>query len=117
MKIRPDPDDEPFLPSVGQLFWVKTWLFLPPDKHDERPVLVVNVPLNTRGRISVVTRTSDTRADGVQHRADRTLGLGQDGVFSRLSSTEAQNWTPRNVRFCGTVGDAVLRAVIARWYA
>jgi hypothetical protein len=74
------------------------------------------VPANTRGRISVVSRTSDTTRDGVFHAANPALMLNMDGVFDRLNSAEAQYWTPHNVRPCGDLPADLVQEIIDRWY-
>lgn len=113
---REDPLGVPFLPSVGQVYLVATIIFQPADKKPRRPVVVVGAPLDLRGRVAVVARTSDTDEDGIAHAADLALGLDKDGVFARLKTTEAQLWTPRNVLLRGSLPADVLRDVVARWY-
>lgn len=115
--MRVDALDVPFLPQVGQIFLVRTIIVQPADKHDTRPMVVVASPTDLLGRISLVTRTSQTEsAHGIFHPKNRLVGLNKDGVFSRLSSTEAQLWTPRNVALLGPLEPAYLVAVIDRFW-
>ncbi len=113
---RLDPRHVPYLPVEGRLYWARTTIFQPPDKHAERPVVVVRVPGTTLGRISVVSRTSDTSRPGVFHKADPGLTLNLDGVFDRLTSTEGRYWTPFNIRPCGDLSPELFEEIILRWY-
>ena len=114
--LKPDPLDVPRLPLVGEVYIIRTVIVQPPDKHDTRPVVVVSSPANLNGRISLVCRTSDMSAKGVAHGRSRQLGLTKDGVFCRLTSTEAQRWTPRNVTLLGPLDSEHLRLVIERFW-
>jgi hypothetical protein len=114
--VKPDPLDVAYLPLVGEIYIIRTVIVQPPDKHDTRPVVVVASPANLLGRISLVCRTSDISAKGVQHARDRRLGLNRDGVFCRLTSTEAQLWTPRNVTLLGSLEPEHLAPVVERFW-
>jgi hypothetical protein len=114
--LRPDPQDVPFLPLIGEVYRIRTIICQPPDRHDTRPVVVVASPTGLTGRITMVTRTSDTKAPGVPHARSKPLDLSADGVFCRLRSVEAQLWTPRNVTRLGPLEPAVLAAVVERFW-
>jgi hypothetical protein len=114
--LKPDPLDIAYLPLVGQVYIIRTVLVQPPDKHDTRPVVVVASPATLLGRISLVCRTSDTSAKGVAHGRNPQLGLNKDGVFCRLTSTEAQLWTPRNVTLLGSLEPAHLVRIVDRFW-
>jgi hypothetical protein len=88
--MRSDPLDQPFLPLIGQIYMVRTHILFALDKHLMRPVVVNRTAAIQHGRITVVTRTSDTKAPGIPHRKNAMLGLTKDGVFTRQNSTEAQ---------------------------
>lgn len=114
--LKPDPLDVAYLPLVGEVYIIRTVIVQPPDKHDTRPVVVVASPANLLGRISLVCRTTDTSAKGVSHARNRHLGLNKDGVFCRLTSTEAQLWTPRNVTLLGSLEPENLAPVVDRFW-
>jgi hypothetical protein len=114
--LTPDPQDVPFLPIAGEVYRIRTIICQPPDKHDTRPVVVVASPFALTGRITFVTRTSQTESAGVPHPRNPVLDLSRDGVFSRLRSVEAQLWTPRNVTRLGVLEQSVFAAVIERFW-
>jgi hypothetical protein len=93
-----DPRDQPFLPVLGDLYWVSTIILWSGDRKPTRPVVVIEVPPDLFGRIAVVTRTTDTTRKGVTHDPMPEIGLGKSGVFADYASTEAMLWTPRNVQ-------------------
>ena len=112
MIVIPHLTSDPYLPEVGEVYWVDTAILQGADKPF-RPALVLWVPPSVTGRITVATRTSAAGAAGVPHPAAPELGLKKDGVFSRIRSAEARLWTPGNVRYLGLV-DASLTAAVQR---
>jgi hypothetical protein len=110
-----DPLDEPFLPVLGDLYWISTLILWSGDRKPTRPVVVVEVPPDGLGRIAVVTRTSDTARKGVPHEPMPELGLQKPGVFADYGSTEAVLWTPRNVRRLGVLQSDILAKVKERF--
>lgn len=114
--IKPNPLDVPFLPVTGEVYRICTVIVQPPDQHDTRPVVVVSSPRDLFGRVTFVSRTSDTSAKGIAHSRTRELNLTKDGVFDRLRSTEAQLWTPRNVTRLGVLDADTLAAVVGRFW-
>jgi mRNA-degrading endonuclease toxin of MazEF toxin-antitoxin module len=108
----PHTDTGPYLPGVGEVYWVDSSIIHPDDRRPDRPVLVVQVPASVNGRLTIVVRTStQDRAPGIASPEDPELGLDQPGAWSYLRSVEAYLWTPSVVEFRGTVDLAVLRAV------
>jgi mRNA-degrading endonuclease toxin of MazEF toxin-antitoxin module len=110
-----DPLDEPFLPMVGDLYWVNTIIFWSSDRKRTRPVVVIESPPDRFGRIMMVTRTSDTTCKGVFHDAMPEIGLTKPGVFRSLASTAASLWTPRNVRRLGPLPAATFDKIVDRY--
>jgi mRNA-degrading endonuclease toxin of MazEF toxin-antitoxin module len=109
-----DPLDVPFLPAVGDLYWVETIIFWSGDWKPTRPVVVLESPSNRFGRIIMVTRTSDTARKGVFHDAMPEIGLSRPGVFRNLVSAAASVWTPRNVRRLGQLPAATFDKIMDR---
>lgn len=108
----PHLDDNPYLPDVGEIYWVDSAIIHPKDKKPDRPVLVVEVPATLSGRITIVTRTTnEERTPGVPSPPDPDLGLNKPGVWGYLRSAEANLWTPSMVEYRGPVELAVLLAV------
>jgi hypothetical protein len=110
-----DPLDQPFLPVLGDLYWVSTVILWSGDKKPTRPVVVIEVPSDLFGRIALVTRTSDTTRKGVAHDPMPEIGLAKPGVFADYASTEAILWTPRNVQRLGALPAPVLANVLDRF--
>lgn len=105
-------DGEPFTPEVGEVYQIKTDIYMTFDPKAERPCVVVAVPMAAHQRIGIVTRTSDTDVDGVDYPADPNLDLDLDGVFAGYNSVEQQLWTSANVRYLGTLPDPWLTSVL-----
>jgi len=110
-----DPLDEPFLPTIGDLYWVQTIILWSGDKKSRRPVVVIEAPRDRFGRVFMVTRTSDTTRKGVPHEAMPGIGLSKPGVFVRFASAEASLWTPRNVQRLAPLPADVLAKVMGRF--
>jgi hypothetical protein len=108
----PHFDDDPYLPSAGEVYWVDSTIIHPKDKKNDRPVLVVEVPATLSGRITIVTRTSnEKRSPGFPSPINPTLGLNKPGAWGYLRSAEANLWTPSMVEYRGVVELSVLWAV------
>lgn len=110
-----DPQDTPFLPVEGELYWVQTIILWSGDRKPTRPVVVIEVPKTIRGRVQVVTRTTDMSRLGVRHEAMPAAGLTKCGVFADLGSTEATLWTPRNALNLGVLPSPVFCRVRERF--
>lgn len=110
-----DPLGEPFIPIVGDLYWVTTRIFWSGDRKPTRPVVVIEVPSDGLGRIAVVTRTTDLARKGIPHDPVPELGLNRPGVFADFGSTEALLWTPRNVCRLGSLANDVLTKIMERF--
>jgi hypothetical protein len=107
--------DDPFVPSIGELYLVRTDILLLPDPKPWRPAVVIERPAGPFGRVHLVTRTTETTRKGVEHPAVPALGLDLTGVFWRYSSAEAMAWTRRNCRLLGLLDTVTLRRVMARF--
>ncbi|MDE2822956.1 MAG: hypothetical protein OXK79_05570 [Chloroflexota bacterium] len=108
----PHLDDDPYLPAVGEVYWVNCTIITPADSKPDRPVLVVSVPADALGRITVVTRTSNTqRRPGVASAVDDALGLNKPGVWGYVRTAEAALWTPTMVTYRGVIEVEVLQQV------
>jgi hypothetical protein len=109
------PEDTPFLPGEGELYWVQTIILWSGDRKPTRPVVVIEAPMTSLGRIQVVTRTTDVSRRGVRHEAMPEAGLTKCGVFADLGSTEATLWTPRNARKLGSLPPSVF-CKVQEWF-
>jgi len=107
--------DDPFVPSIGEIYLVRTEIMLLPDPKERRPAVVIERPAGPVGRVHVVTRTTDTTRKGVAHPPTPALGLQSAGVFWRYTSTEAASWTPRNCRLLGILDPLTLRRILERF--
>jgi hypothetical protein len=108
---------EPFLPKVGELYLVNTFIYsIGHDPAADRPAVVICVPPDpsSRSPIQLVTRTSKP-VPGVRHPADLSLKLNRNGVFSDLVSVEQQLWRPENVEYLGLLPEPCLSDVLRRF--
>ena len=93
-----------YLPMPGEVYWVDTAILSGYDKKPRRPVLVVELPHSSLGRITVVTRTSSRdRSPGVHSEANVSLGLNRPGTWGYERTADASLWTPSNVSYSGEV--------------
>jgi len=117
--LMPDlgPLGEPFLPAVGQVFWVSSLLYSSSDPAPGRPAVVLLVPavVSPTARIQIVTRTHDTAVAGVQHGAELFPTLDLPGVFSQLTSCLVSSWRPGNVLRAGSLSASVFAQVEERF--
>lgn len=111
------PFGDPALPTVGELYEVRSLLYQSNDPADVRRSVVLGVPPNeTPGAyIQIVTRTSDTTMPGVFHPADLNIECDRDGVFSELRVCLAESWRPGNVRLLGVLPEPYLTSVLDRF--
>ncbi|MGH3305987.1 MAG: hypothetical protein ACRDOK_30885 [Streptosporangiaceae bacterium] len=110
-----DPEDVPFLPVEAEVYWVRTMILWSADKKPTRPVVVIEAPPTSLGRVLVVTRTTDVKRRGVPHDAMPEIGLSRCGVFADFGSAEATLWTRRNARRLGILPASVFRQVLERF--
>jgi hypothetical protein len=104
----------PYRPEPGMVYWIETTLLPPGDPEFRRPVVVVGTPETADGTVTVVARsTSDDF--GVEHPADRDLGLSAPGRFSRRHPVPGRLWTPRDVAPVGPLDAVTLAAVRDRF--
>lgn len=104
----------PFLPTPGQIYWLRSLLYSSTDRAGARPAVVLDVPNRASARIRIVTRTHQS-APGIRHPADPSLSLNSDGVFSVLTSVERSMWRPENVKLCGLLDEEIFKAVQERF--
>jgi hypothetical protein len=87
---------EPFVPAVGSLWWLPTTMMPPGNPEDQRVVAVLAVPASTLGTIAVVVRSGS-------------------GEFVRRVPVQCVLWTASNVTPIGTLDDAAVAALQARF--
>jgi hypothetical protein len=104
---------EPYEPDVGRLYWLQQPLLDPNDPEPERPAVVMGVPDDQYGQITIVTRSS-TEKNGQFHPKDPASGLTKDGWFSRMRNVPALLWTPDAARSIKAVLDETTFAYIQR---
>lgn len=103
---------DPYLPEVGDVYWVATEILDAYDIEPRRPAVVVQVPESLNGRITVVTRTTQPGKPGVPHDPDPDLDLQKPGTFSYVRTAEARLWKRPHVEWMGTLDEDVLKSVI-----
>lgn len=103
---------DPYLPAVGDVYWVETAILDAYDVEPRRPAVVVQVPETLDGRITVVTRTTKPGIPGVAHDPDPDLGLRKPGTFSYVRTAEARLWKRPHVEWMGTLDEDALKLVI-----
>lgn len=104
---------EPYEADVGRLYWLRPPLLDPDDPEPERPAVVMAVPDDEYGQITIVTRSS-TEKNGQFHPKDRASGLTKDGWFSRMKTVPAVLWTPDAAQSIEAVLDDTTFAYIQR---
>lgn len=108
----PDPNEEPYLPEVGEVYWVNSTITTQEDQKPGRPMLVMKVPEDTGGIIDVVTRTSKTQhRPGVPSAIDPALRLDKPGVWGYPRKAYAFLWTPSMVEWRGKATEELLEQV------
>lgn len=103
---------EPYEPDVGRLYWLRPPLLDPDDPEPERPAVVMDVPADEYGQITIVTRSS-SEENGQFHPKDPASGL-KNGWFSRMKTVPALLWTPDAARSIEVVLDETTFAYIQR---
>lgn len=103
---------DPYLPEVGDVYWVETEILDAIDVEPKRPAVVVEVPENLDGRIRVVTRTTEPGKPGVPHDPVPELGLRKRGTFSYIRTAEARLWKRPQVEWMGVLSEDVLKSVV-----
>lgn len=104
---------EPYEPDIGRLYWLRPPLLDPDDPEEERPAVVVAVPDDPHGQITIVMRSS-TEKNGQFHPRDPAHGLTKDGWFSRMRPVAAVLWTPDVARSIDLVLDDGTFAYVMR---
>lgn len=92
-----DAAGKPYLPDLRRLYWLYQPLLDPGDREYSRPAVVVAVPSDLFGIITVVQRSS-TDGSGTFHRKEPAHGLSKDGWFSRVRPIQAALWTPTTAK-------------------
>lgn len=105
--------EEPYEPDVGRVYWLRDPLLDPDDPEAERPAVVMAVPDDEFGQITIVTRSS-TEKNGQFHPKDPANGLNKDGWFSRMKTVPALLWTPDAASSTEAVLDDATLAYIQR---
>ena len=104
------PPSGPFLPAVGELYWVDTLLYTASDPAHRRPAVVVDVPEPPHSPIRIATRTTNLDVRGVRHAAQPQWSL-QEGVFSDLNLVKKSEWRTPRVSLIGSLDASTLDAV------
>lgn len=89
--------DEPYVPEVRRLYWLRSVLLDPEDPEPERPAVVLVISRKPGGEIFVGLRSS-SEDNGTPHRKCPAAGLTKDGFFSRGRPISPDLWTPNNAR-------------------
>ena len=105
--------EDPYIPEVRRLYWLKSVLLDPADPEPERPAVVLVISGMPGGEILVGLRTS-TEANGTHHDKHPEHGLGKAGRFSRGRSINPELWTPSNARSLGLLLDEETFAYVCR---
>lgn len=72
------------------------------DHADWRRAVIIDLPAELTGRLTVVTRTSDTnRKPGIFSPVDRSVDLPKPGVWGYVKHSVAALWTPETAKYCG----------------
>ncbi len=107
------PDDA-LEPAVQTVYWLDTTILPSGDPEDRRAAVVLTVPDSASGTVIVVSR-SGTDAFGVEHGADRRLGLSTPGRFSRRHPVPRPVWTSAHVSPVGALDGETFAAVVDRF--
>ena len=106
--------DDPFVPEPGTVYWLETTVLPGADPAGRRPVVVVAVPDDVTGTVTVVVR-SGTDDFGVEHPAGGRLGFPTPGRFSRRHPVQCQLWTSANAVALGPLDADAFASVLARF--
>lgn len=110
------PPSDPFLPNIGDLYWVDGLLYGRGDPAHRRPAVVLEVPSPIHSPIQIVTRTSDLTVRGVRHTSTAELALDEEeGVFSDLCNVSKDQWRSPHVEHIGTLDAETMNAVRERF--
>lgn len=105
-------------PIVGGLYRVDTCLFSGQDPKPRRPAVVLALPPFGLTDVPMLTRTSDTRQNGIRHPANGALGLTKDGVFAFKfvrSVDERYFRVPSVVHYLGMLQPPYFSQILAWW--
>ena len=111
------PPGPPYMPTVGELYLVRTLLYSSSDPAVARRAAVITVPavVTVASRIQLATRTSDPSAPGVKHQRDMSVDCDRDGVFSNLVSCLASSWRSGDVKPLGVLPDHLVDELMDRF--
>ncbi len=104
---------EPFVADVGRVYWLQQPLLDFHDPKPKQPAVVMAVPDDEYGQITVVMRSS-TERNGQFHPKEPAKGLTKDGWFSRMRTVPALLWTRDAAQATGAVLDETTFAYIQR---
>lgn len=96
---------------------VNTRLLSGTDPKARRPAVVVALPAYGLTDARLLTRTSDITARGVQHPANRDLGLTKPGVFAFqfLRSLDIRYFAGGITPFLGMLEEQYLKEILNWW--
>ena len=108
------PPSPPFIPAVGELYWVDTLLYTASDPAPRRPAVVVDVPEPAHSPIRIATRTTNLKVRGVPHPAQPQWGL-EEGVFSDLNLVKKDEWCSPRVTSIGALDNETMDSIRDRF--
>lgn len=108
------PPSPPFIPAVGEVYWVDTLLYTASDPAPRRPAVVVDVPEPAHSPIRIATRTTNLEVRGVPHPAQPQWGLGE-GVFSDLNLVTKNEWCSPRVTLIGSLDNETMDSIRDRF--
>lgn len=108
------PPSPPFIPVVGELYWVDTLLYTASDPAPRRPAVVVDVPERAHSPIRIATRTTNLKVRGAPHPAQPQWGL-EEGVFSDLNLVKKDEWCSPRVTSIGSLDNETMDSIRDRF--
>jgi hypothetical protein len=94
------------LPARGQVFKVLGAIQDPVDKKYNRRAVVVRVPRDVNGRITIITRTTNLKKRGVRSPIDVSKDLDEEGVWGHYRTVDARLWVAPDVQYICTLAPA-----------
>jgi hypothetical protein len=103
------------LPTRGQVFKVLGAIQDPVDKKYDRRAVVVRVPRDVNGRITIITRTTNTKRRGVYSPIDLSNDLDEEGVWGYYRTVDARLWVKPDVKYIFTLPPNVVDEICAKF--
>jgi hypothetical protein len=106
----------PLNPLPGEVYKVDTTILddNEDDHADWRRAVIIDVPALLTGRITVVTRTSNTKhKPGILSSKNTSLDFNKPGIWGYLRTSLASLWTPETAKFSGVLPNAEIDKIRA----